>query len=219
MTSPTTGRPAAAPRRRLWESLLLPLMICSPDSPLESVGLPSLRMARHTRAADHAGARHLDLACGSNFLKRLSPTSRIVGLDVQVARPKFDPTVVGSAERLPFVSETFDSVSMLACLNHFGERETVITEVGRVLKPGGLAIVTMIGPLVGVICHKFRFWYQDTLYRAVHADEVDGMDRVWVARLFQAEGMTCVHEETFLGGMNRMFLFEKPTPPMPASTL
>ena len=196
-----------------WEYLLLPLMICSPDNVLEAVGLPSLRSARHTRTGAFVGERHLDLGCGSNALKKLRRGSHVVGLDVQVARPKFDPTVVGVAERLPFGDQTFDSVSMVACLNHFGERETVIGETLRVLKPGGRVVVTMIGPFVGLVCHKFRFWYQDTLYRAVHPGEVDGMDRGWIIELFHAAHMPCVHEETFLAGMNRIFVFEKPASP------
>jgi SAM-dependent methyltransferase len=211
-TSPRPPFPATHRRRPELKDLLLPLMICSPDGVLEAAGLPSLRSSRHSRTAAFIGARHLDIACGSNFLKGLKPGSRVVGIDVQVARPKFDPTIVGRAERLPFADESFDSVSMIACLNHFGERSTVIEEARRVLKPGGLVIVTMIGPLVGLVCHKFRFWYQDTLYRSVHPAEVDGMERPWVENLFQASGMPCVHQESFLAGLNRMFLFEKPAP-------
>jgi len=198
-------------RRRFdWHALLLPLMICCPDGVLERAGLPSLRSARHSRTAASLGARHLDIACGSNFLKELRPSSQVVGLDLQIARPKFDPTVVGLADRLPFANEAFDSVSMIACLNHFGDREAVIAEVHRVLKPGGRSIVTMIGPFVGFVCHKFRFWYQDTLYRPVHPAEVDGMEISWILDLFQAAGMTCAHHKTFLAGLNSIFVFEKP---------
>ena len=200
--------------RSTWEDLWLPLMICSPDRVLEAVGLPSLRSARHVRTAAFVGPRHLDLGCGSNVLKELRRDAFVVGLDVQVARPKFDPTVVGVAERLPFADESFDSLSMVACLNHFGERDTVIAESLRVLTPGGRIIVTMIGPLVGLVCHKFRFWHQDTLYRAVDPSEVDGMRRDWIDDLFRRAKMPCVHEETFLAGMNRIFVFEKPALPV-----
>jgi SAM-dependent methyltransferase len=185
-------------------------MVCSPDKILERLGLPSLRSARYGRTAAFVGRRHLDLGCGNNPLKEYRPDARVVGLDVQVARPKFDPSIVGVAEHLPFRDEAFDSVSMVACLNHFGERDRVIAEACRVLRPGGRVIVTMIGPLVGVVCHKFRFWYQDTLYRTVHPGEVDGMDRSWVRSLFSARQMPCVHEDGFLANMNRIFVFEKP---------
>jgi SAM-dependent methyltransferase len=195
---------------KFLESLLLPVMVCSPDKILEIAGLPSLRSARYGRTAQYVGRRHLDLGCGSNPLKALRPDAQVIGVDVQVQRPKFDPTVVGVAERLPFAPDTFDSVSMVACLNHFGERDTVINEARRVLKPNGRIIVTMIGPLVGIVCHKWRFWYQDTLYRDVHPGEVDGMEREWVHALFTARQMPCVHEEGFLANLNRIFVFEKP---------
>jgi SAM-dependent methyltransferase len=194
----------------ILENLLLPLMVCSPDRVLETLGLPSLRTARYGRTAAFIMGRHLDLGCGNNPLKEYRPDARVWGLDVQVDRPKFDPTVVGVAETLPFVDESFDSISMVACLNHFGERDKVIQESQRILKPGGRVIVTMIGPLVGLVCHKWRFWYQDTLYRAVHPGEVDGMERTWVRALFEGKGFTCIHEQAFLAGMNRIFVFERP---------
>jgi len=193
------------------ESILLPVMVCSPDRILERVGLPSLRSARYGRTAQFMGRRHLDLGCGNNPLQDYRSDTRVVGLDVQVARPKFDPSVVGVAEHLPFRAGSFDSVSMVACLNHFGERDSVIREACRVLRPGGRVIVTMIGPLVGLVCHKFRFWYQDTLYRDVHPGEVDGMGRTWVRALFSAHNMPCVHESAFLARMNRIFVFERPS--------
>ena len=49
--------------------------------------------------------------------------------------------------------------------------------------------------------------------RAAHPGEVDGMDRSWIMDLFRAAQMPCVHEETFLAGMNRIFVFEKPASP------
>jgi SAM-dependent methyltransferase len=192
------------------ESILLPVMVCSPDRVLERMGLPSLRSARYGRTARFIGARHLDLGCGNNPLQDYRPDARVIGLDVQVTRPKFDPSVVGVAEYLPFVDGSFDSLSMVACLNHFGERDAVIREACRVVRPGGRIIVTMIGPLVGVVCHKWRFWYQDTLYREVHPGEVDGMGRKWVRALFSAHHMPCVYESAFLARMNRIFVFERP---------
>src|SRR4051794_39561225 len=102
-------------RHPILEDVLLPLMICSPDGLLEACGLPSLRSARHVRTADFVGARHLDLGCGPNVLHAVDPGTRVIGLDVQVSRPQFNPTVVGVAERLPFGDAVFDSVSMVAC--------------------------------------------------------------------------------------------------------
>jgi SAM-dependent methyltransferase len=50
--------------------------------------------------------------------------------------------VTASADSLPFESETFDFVLCTEVLEHCREPGTVVTEISRVLKPGGYAFVT-----------------------------------------------------------------------------
>ena len=49
--------------------------------------------------------------------------------------------VVGDASALPFEDEAFDRVLHVCLLHHVGNPEQVMTEVRRVLKPGGLATI------------------------------------------------------------------------------
>jgi SAM-dependent methyltransferase len=191
------------------ETLLLPLLILFPDRPLERLGLPSLRSIRYDRVRRFIGRRHLDLACGENFLQRCRGVDGVFGVDLKRDPPRFNPSVVGDARFPPFLDRSFDSVSMVACLNHFGDRQGVVARTARLLRPGGYAIVTMIGPLVGLVCHKFRFPYQDTLHRTMDPDETDGMSGHDVVELFQREQMACVHRERFLARLNQLFVFQR----------
>ncbi|KKQ95685.1 MAG: methylase involved in ubiquinone/menaquinone biosynthesis-like protein [Candidatus Woesebacteria bacterium GW2011_GWB1_43_14] len=57
------------------------------------------------------------------------------------AKGKF---VVGDAEKLPFDSNQFDVVMSFGLLEHFRKPEIVITEMVRVLKPGGLFFADIV---------------------------------------------------------------------------
>lgn len=57
--------------------------------------------------------------------------AKILGAEVQSSK--------GSALRLPFEPNTFDHVVSIGCLHHTGDLPKAISEVMRVLKPGGIA--------------------------------------------------------------------------------
>lgn len=101
------------------------------------------------------GATILDVGCGPGDLAvqlaaRL-PEARIVGLDrspnmVALAghqasaggRLRF---VLGDAADLPFEAGTFDIVVSTLSLHHWAAPDACFAEIGRVLRPGGLALV------------------------------------------------------------------------------
>lgn len=64
----------------------------------------------------------------------------------------------GTIDHLPFYDNTFNIVFALDVLEHVARRDLALREVKRVLKPGGLFIVT-------VPAHQFLFSYHD---RALH---------------------------------------------------
>src|SRR5439155_2424668 len=47
----------------------------------------------------------------------------------------------GSAHALPFGDRTFDFVYSIGCLHHTGDLSRAVNEAGRVLRPGGTAVV------------------------------------------------------------------------------
>ncbi len=100
----------------------------------------------------------LDLGCGDGILtdilfKRMNRQPRLVGIDpdpleTEAARKyKFYErihTVGGDA--IPEEAGTFDFAISNSVLEHIPDLEPVITELGRVLKPGGKFFFTVPGP-------------------------------------------------------------------------
>jgi demethylmenaquinone methyltransferase/2-methoxy-6-polyprenyl-1,4-benzoquinol methylase len=103
------------------------------------------------------GDRVLDIAGGTGdlsmaFARRVGPTGTVVHTDINesMLREGRDrlldhglalPTVVCDAEQLPFPDDTFDIVSVAFGLRNMTHKEVALTEMRRVLKPGGKLLV------------------------------------------------------------------------------
>jgi SAM-dependent methyltransferase len=113
------------------------------------------RMAHRLLPPDRSGAI-LDIGCGSfPFFLTHTPFARRVGIDRFVAdlapqHPDYDPAVelfnfdIDHADRLPLDDATFNVVTMLAVYEHIRPERMILllNEVHRVLKPGGIYILT-----------------------------------------------------------------------------
>ncbi len=101
------------------------------------------------------GHRVLDVACGrgkSSFMVHcLHPDATVTGIDlldrnVQVAQTLFDQVRnlsyrPGNAMDLDFPDASFDRVMCLEAAFHFPDRQRFLSEVSRVLRPGGRLVV------------------------------------------------------------------------------
>lgn len=105
------------------------------------------------------GQSVLDVACGTGIVARgaadrLGGTGRVVGLDLNEAmltvarriRPEIEWRQ-GDAAALPFPAESFDVVLCQAALMFFPDRQQVLREMGRVVRPGGTVAVHVPGRL------------------------------------------------------------------------
>lgn len=113
-----------------------------------------LALTQHTvtRAKLRAGSRVLDVGCGTGVtVECLLQEHEIqaVGIDsssLLVAQGKRRnatlPLLVGDAKALPFSDEYFDGVLLECTLSLLPDRERVLEECWRVLKPMGRLIVT-----------------------------------------------------------------------------
>lgn len=83
----------------------------------------------------------LDLGCGdSPYRELVSPyVTRYLGCD-PVAQSR--PNVVADGAGLPFRSGSFDSVLCTQVLEHVPDPLAVVKEIARVLRPGGVALIT-----------------------------------------------------------------------------
>ncbi|MCA1593167.1 MAG: class I SAM-dependent methyltransferase, partial [Acidobacteria bacterium] len=112
-----------------------------------------MRFARTMWVYDNvrAGSRVLDLGCGAGMLALLKLKGvALAGVDLSdecalaARRNGYDVSVAAQLSRLPFADDSFDYVASLDVLGHVGfeEKDAVLSEVRRVLRPGG---VTMHG--------------------------------------------------------------------------
>lgn len=80
----------------------------------------------------------LDVGAGRGYLQDV--VSDYVGLDISPTARRFfhKPFVLGSATNLPFKDGEFDAVWTIWVLEHVPNPEQALSEMRRVLKPGGL---------------------------------------------------------------------------------
>lgn len=90
--------------------------------------------------------RALDLGCGA--ARGLAPYAReIVGLDLDGAEHALPglggARVAGKALALPFADRAFDLLTAFDVLERVADEEQALAEVRRVLRPGGLAVLSV----------------------------------------------------------------------------
>ena len=96
----------------------------------------------------------LDVGCGTGIfleiLEKKYPSSQLYGIDpnqamLEKASEKVSSKVTleaGSAESLPYDSQSFDWVVLSNCLGHIKHQEAALNEARRVLKNTGKVIIT-----------------------------------------------------------------------------
>lgn len=92
----------------------------------------------------------LDLGCGTGAMSReLQEYGKVISLDraepaLRLARTRgLKNLCIGDAESLPFKPSLFDLVVALDVLEHLNEDLSATQEIARVLKPEGIALVTV----------------------------------------------------------------------------
>ena len=152
----------------------------------------------------YISGRLLDLGCGSNNLVRVYANG--VGVDVH-PWPGADVVVDDSAS-LSWDSQSFDTITIIAALNHMPNRRAVLQECRRVLRPHGHIVVTMLTPRTSQIWHWLRSpWDADQLERGMKPGEVYGFTQAEVVELFASCGFTLSSQSRFMLGFNRLYVF------------
>ncbi|WP_299123554.1 class I SAM-dependent methyltransferase [uncultured Winogradskyella sp.] len=92
----------------------------------------------------------LDIGCGKmpyrDYILENSKISKYVGLDIETALiydKKVKPDCTWDGVTMPFDDESFDCAFGTEVLEHCAEPEVVLSEVYRILKPGGIFFFTV----------------------------------------------------------------------------
>src|SRR5450830_218732 len=120
------------------------------------------------------GYQVLDIAAGTGdlalaFSKKVGRSGQVVQTDINEAMLRAGrerlldagvvlPTLVCDAEKLPFSSNYFDLVSVAFCLRNMTHKDVALTEMNRVLKPGGRLLVLEFSKVAPPL-EKLYDWY------------------------------------------------------------
>jgi SAM-dependent methyltransferase len=166
--------------------------------------MDALERVRIVKVLPFVRGRLLDLGCGFNNLVRLYGAG--VGVDVY-PWPGVN-VLVGNSAFLPFPTGAFDTVTILAALNHIPNRHDVLLEVQRVLVDDGRLVLTMIGPLTGRIAHVL-FAKDERTRDGLGEGERMGMTRQEVESLLRATGFVVQDSVPFELHLNRVYIAVK----------
>lgn len=100
------------------------------------------------------GEKICDIACGSGqqSIKMAKQGCAVYGIDLNARAIETAKSIakgydcdfqVGNAEKIPYDSNMFDKVVSVCSLEHFANDEKAIEEMNRVLKPGGILVLTV----------------------------------------------------------------------------
>ena len=122
----------------------------------------------------------LDLGCGTGgVLAHLGAFGRAYGIDPSAeaagfCRERGLPVALGSGMDLPFADEAFGAVLALDVIEHVEDDVAILREARRVLRPGGVAILTVpalpwLWSSHDDVNHHYRRYMRATLERSVRA--------------------------------------------------
>jgi SAM-dependent methyltransferase len=118
--------------------------------------------------------RMLDAGCGARarLMRKFSSDGLVIGIDLGEELPKDLPVVRGDLARLPFPESFFSMVYSRSVFEHLTEPDTVMDEIHRVLKPGGLCVILTpnrwdyASVVARLTPHVFHRWFVSRIYRS-----------------------------------------------------
>ncbi len=132
------------------------------SSPLDPDWLVQRHLSRDVRdaLARHARGRLLDVGCGGRpYQSAVPPGVRYVGAD---APGSSRPDVWARASALPFAPGAFETVLCTQVLEHLEEPAEALSEIARVLAPGGRLVLS--GPQAWFLHEEPNDYYRYTRF-------------------------------------------------------
>jgi len=117
----------------------------------------------------HLNGSLLDVGAGKGPYRRYTSCEKYTSLE---SNPDLNPTVVGTADQMPFNDSEFDSILCTEVIEHMPEPEQVLKEVYRVLKPGGKLLLS--APMSWCLHYEPNDYYRFTKYGLFYLLEKNG---------------------------------------------
>jgi ubiquinone/menaquinone biosynthesis C-methylase UbiE len=151
--------------------------------------------------------RVLEVGCGAGHLLARLPAGRAVGIDLAdslLARTRKRlgtraALAQGDAGSLPFAAGSFDRVYCSEVLEHLVDPGAAVAEIRRVLKPGGVAVLSV--PNEGLInrlkalVRKLGIWR--LVMRGSDYDMPERMDDEWHLHAFDLDALRAIVPPSF----------------------
>lgn len=116
---------------------------------------------RHAFEALRRGARVIALDTDAAELRQVSAMFAAMGEAGEVGQGATGQTVTGDATAMPFPDGCFDWVIAAEVLEHIPADQAAMNEIARVLRPGGMAAVTVPAWLPERICWRLSDDYHN----------------------------------------------------------
>lgn len=191
--------------------ICVPLRLAIPQPIIRKI--PVLRTneeERSYRTLTEYRGRALDIGCGSNRIIKSYRAAGNQGMGVDVYGWDGPDLIVEDTSRLPYDSNSMDTISFVACLNHIPNRVAVLKESRRILKPDGRVLITNLTPIISRTWHRVAFWDADQHERGMKEGEVFGFNDRELREMLDKAGFTFVKRIGFMWGLNHLYVF-RPT--------
>ena len=96
--------------------------------------------------SSHLHGEMLDFGCGRKPYKNLFTVNKYIGVDIETSghsHKNSEVDIFYNGKTLPFPNESFDSFLCSEVFEHLFNLDEIITELKRVLRPGGKGVITV----------------------------------------------------------------------------
>lgn len=172
---------------------------------------PLLRRMRIRAVRPHLRGSVLDYGCGTAYLSRRVEPSLYTGVDadaesVDKAKRLHPRASVRTLGAFSASSATFDTIAMLAVIEHVSQPEELLALMRKKLNPGGRIVLTTPHPLAHII---HRAGSRIGIFSRSAAEEHETLlDRASMRVAARRAGLRVVLEKRFMLGMNQLFILE-----------
>ncbi|KIX12353.1 class I SAM-dependent methyltransferase [Dethiosulfatarculus sandiegensis] len=194
----------------LLNQALLPLKLAVPQPIIQKI--PFLTTNQEIRLGlvlSQVKGNLLDIGCAENKLVAMYREKGGQGLGVDVHPWPGADQVVADTSKLAFADGNFETITLVACLNHIPNREDVLKEAARLLSDQGRLILTNLTPFISRLWHAFAFWDADQDDRGMKPGEVWGLTDSELSSMLAHAGLKIELKKPFSWGLNQLYICKK----------